>query len=216
MMDKPTGGSKVLQTLQALSKVPRPGPAPGFSHVHVCGALLLIGDEGPIGRIGLSKRVGLGEGAIRTIMKRLTNAALITRVKGGCVLTKRGIELHSHLRAKLSKTVPIDAKQLSLDKSSVAILIRSAGRQVKRGIEQRDAAIRAGATGACTLVVRKGEYLMPITESKDWRLKPEDPLARDLMDSLSPRDNDVVAIISAANKGLAEHGAMAAALTLLE
>ncbi len=207
---------RLLQKLQVVSRSPSPGPAPAFSHIHISRALLTIGDEGPMGRIELARRLSLGEGAIRTIIRRLTQANLITTVKDGCVLTKRGSVLYNQLRGKLSKLFVIDAKQLSLDKMSAAILIRGSGHLVKRGIEQRDAAIRAGATGACTLVVRDGEYVMPMAENEDWKLSSEDPLARDLQNSFHPRENDVVTIISAPDKGHAEDGAMAAALTLLE
>lgn len=215
MAAKPKGSSKMLETLLALSKLPSPGPAPAFSHVHICNALLTIGDEQPIGRIELSRRLGLGEGAIRTIIRHLTNARAITTVKNGCVLTKRGTQLYNPLRSKLSRISHIDARQLALDKISAAILIKGAGRLVKRGIEQRDAAIRTGATGACTLVIRDREYVMPMAENNDWRLRADDPLTQELERSFHPKDNDVVTIVSAPNKRLAEQGAMAAALTLL-
>lgn len=150
------------------------------------------------------------------MVRHLTRARLITTVKEGCVLTKRGTMLYNSLRPKLSKVFLIDAKQFALDKISAAILIKDAGQRVKRGIEQRDAAIRAGATGACTLLVRKGNYLMPMAESEDWKLPPQDPLIKELQFVLRARDNDVVTIVSAPHKELAEHGAVAAALTFLK
>jgi predicted transcriptional regulator len=206
----------VLQTLLALSKLPSPGPASVSSHIHVCSAVLTIGDEGPIGRIELSRKLALGEGAVRTIIKRLTQAKFVTTVKDGCILTKTGMSVYKRMRNKFSKVSIIDAKQLTLDKVSAAIVIREAGPKVKRGIEQRDAAIRAGATGACTLVVRGGEYIMPMGETEDWRLEPRDPLAQDLRNAFHPENGDVIAIVSASREDLAEHGAVAVALTLLE
>lgn len=206
----------LLRILQALSKQPSPGPAPAFSHVHICRALLAIGDEGPIGRIELSRKLSLGEGAIRTIIRHLTQAKVIRTVRDGCVLAKRGTDLYNRLRAKLSRISFIDARQLSLDKSSAAILVRGASRLVRRGIEQRDAAIRAGATGACTLIVTGSAYVMPMAETDEWKLQLQDPLAREMEDLFHPKNRDAVIVVSAPDKALAEHGAIAAALTLLE
>ncbi len=209
------GSRRVIQTLQALSKLPRPGPSPAFTHVHISRAILMIGDEGPIGRIELSRRLGIGEGAIRTIIKHLIHANIIAIEKDGCVLTKHGAPLYSSLRSKVSEVHVIDARQLALDKVSAAVSVKGAGRLVKRGIEQRDAAIKAGATGACTLVLQGHEFLMPMGGSEDWSLTHDDSLFQDLKNSLSPKAGDVVVISSAPDRVLAELGAMAAALTLV-
>jgi predicted transcriptional regulator len=207
---------KVLNTLQALSKLPSPGPAPAFTHVDVTQAILTIGDEGQIGRIELSKRLGIGEGTIRTIIKHLMQANIIEIARGGCVLTKRGAQLYNSLRTKVSKVFIIDAKQLALDKVSAAVLVRHVGHLVKRGVEQRDAAIRAGATGACTLVFQGRQFLMPMSENGEWSLNSGDPLFQDLRKSFSPREGDVIVLSSAPDSATADHGAMAAALTLIE
>lgn len=119
------------------------------------------------------------------------------------------------MRSKVSNVVPVEARQLALDKVSAAVLVRRAGHLVKKGIEQRDAAIRAGATGACTLLLRGQEFLMPMGDSEEWRLNREDPLFRDLKKSFSPEEGDVVVLSSASDRATAEHGAMAAALTLM-
>ena len=206
---------KVLTTLQALSRLPSPGPAPAFTHVDVTQAILTIGDESKIGRIELSRRLGIGEGTIRTIIKHLVQANIIEIAKGGCVLTKRGVKLYNSLRSKVSKVSIIDAKQLALDKVRAAVLVRHVGRLVKRGIEQRDAAIRAGATGACTLVFHGREFLMPMSESEEWSLNSDDLLFQDLKNSFNPVEGDVIVLSSAPDRATADHGAMAAALTLI-
>jgi len=207
--------AKVRQTLEALSKVQGPGPAPAFTPVHVCRAILAVGDLGPIGRIELSRRLQLGEGAVRTIIRHLTQAHFISPLKGGCTLTRRGQSFYSVLRSKLSRVVVIDARELALDKASAAILVKGAASNVRRGIEQRDAAVRAGATGACTLLAKRAEYVMPTDGKNEWRLRRIDELYKVLEDSLHPRDGDVVSIASAPSAVMAENGVIAAALTLL-
>jgi hypothetical protein len=52
--------------------------------------------------------------------------------------------------------------------------------------------------------------------NEDWKLSPHDSLGRDLNALFAPRDNDVIIIASAPEKEIAEHSAMAAALTLVE
>ncbi len=206
---------RVLNKLQALSKLPSPGPAPAFTHIHVSQAILTIGDEGQIGRIELSRKLGVGEGAIRTVIKHLTQGRIVTIAKGGCVLTRQGRTLYDSLRSRVSKVSIIDARQLALDKVSAAILVKRSGRHVKRGIEQRDAAIRAGGTGACTLVFHEHQFRIPMSESEEWKLRPDDPLIKDITNALHPEEEDVVVISSAPDGILAKQGAMAAALTLI-
>jgi hypothetical protein len=204
-----------LRVLYGLAELPKAGPAPGFSHLHICGAVLVIGDGGPKGRLELSRELGVGEGTIRTIIKRLTNAGIITTGEEGCRLTRKGVTIYNKLRDKLSRIQPVHADELSVDKASAAILVRASGGLVKRGVEQRDAAVRAGATGACTLVYKNGAYLMPMGNSNS-KLNSHDKLSRVLDDLFTPTDNDVLIIASAPEKELAEYGAIAAALTLME
>ena len=206
---------RTVQTIVALSRSASPGPTPAFTAVHVSLAVIVIGDRGPIGRIELSRRLGLGEGAVRTIIKHLTARSFVDPAKEGCVLTTRGMTLYKSLRSKLSEIHPLNARQLALDRANAAVLIRNSGDVVRSGIEQRDAAIRAGATGACTLVYRNGKLAMPKRDRDDSTLASNDLLFEDLRKLLDPQEGDVVIIASAPSIGLAEHGAMAAALATL-
>ena len=213
MIGLPT--EKVLRTIQSLSKVASPGPTPVFTPVHVSRALLCIGDEGPIGRIELSRKLGVGEGAVRTIIRHLVRAKVVATERGGCVLTARGSALYKTLRLKLSKPCVINGRQLALDKWSVAVLVKGSGGLVKRGIEQRDAAIRAGATGACTLICRNGKLVMPMGEDEEWILASNELLFQEIQQALTPGNNDVITIVSASAREIAEYCAVAAALTLV-
>lgn len=175
-----------------------------------------MGDQGPIGRVELSRRLGLGEGAVRTIIKHLTARNFVDPAREGCVLTPQGMALYKSLRSKISEAHPVNARQLSLDRANAAVLVRNAGTLVRKGIEQRDAAIRASATGACTLVYRNGKLAMPKGEREEWTLASPEPLFEDLRRSFAPQEGDVIILVSAPNIGMAEYGAMAAALTILD
>jgi len=91
-----------LQTIVALSRPTNPGPIPAFTSVHVSQAVLVIGDEGPIGRIELSRKLNLGEGAVRTIVKHLMSGNFVNSAKEGCVLTRQGMSLYKSLRSRIS------------------------------------------------------------------------------------------------------------------
>jgi hypothetical protein len=123
--------------------------------------------------------------------------------------------IYKSLRSKLSEVRAVNARQLALDKASAAIMVKGSGGMVRNGIEQRDAAIRAGATGACTLVYRNGELAMPMGGRESLGLEANDLLFEDLQRLFAPKDNDVITIVSAPNMGLAEHCVIASALTLL-
>jgi len=110
----------------------------------------------------------------------------------------------------------VDARQLTLDKANAAVLIKKSGKLVRRGIEQRDAAMRAGAKGACTLVYRDGKLVMPMGENDAWSLEQNDLLFEEVRKLFGPKNEDVIMIVGASNLGLAEHCAVAAGLTLLD
>ena len=86
--------------------------------------------------------------------------------------------------------------------------------KVTNGIEQRDSAVRAGASGAVTLIFRQGRLFMPPPakiESKEW---PE--ISRQLLELFQPEENDVIIIGGADTEEKAEQGARAASWTLAE
>ena len=205
----------LLARIQALAQMPSAGPSPTFTYPHVCSALLLVGDSRTVGRAQLSKRLGLGEGTVRTIIRHLTRAGLIRSTKTGCTLTPRGRSFYKRLRSKLSNTVKVNAGQLALDNASMAILVEGSALRVKQGIEQRDAAIRAGATGACTVLMKHGRLVMP-QGPHEWKLDLHDVLAQELITAFHPRDDDVIIIASANHETVAHYAAIAAGLLLVD
>ena len=206
--------NRIISVLKELMDRPSAGPVAAFSYLHVAIVILLVGDEAPIGRIGLSQKLGLGEGTTRNIITRLMRSRVVDNSRRGCVLTQRGQALYGLLRRKLSTVIEFDAEQLALGKTNAAVMVRASGKNVKRGIEQRDAALLAGAKGAVTLLVQNGEYVMPV-EPKE-KLAPLDPLVLKLESCFHPRDNDVLIIAGAQERTLAHFGAMAAAFTLFD
>ncbi len=190
------------------------GPAPLFSFLDVINVLEVIWRAGVIGRQKLSIETGLGEGSVRTIIKWLKKWGLITTTKLGCKLTKKGNRLAQDIKSRIGPISSLPKSFLAIGDSNVGILVRGVGNKVKNGIEQRDAAIKAGATAATTIIFRKKSLILPsITESidKEW---PK--LAEEIYQTFQPKENDVIIICSAKNRFLAEKGAKAAAWTLIK
>lgn len=167
-----------------------------------------------MGRIKLSKRLGLGEGTTRTLIKRLQKEKLIEISRSGIELSEYGKNLFSALRAEISKGIEIPPSPLTIGTFNVAVLVRDAGSAVKYGLEQRDVAIMTGAHGATTLIFSKNKLSMPGVAEDVFK---DIPSMRDiLLFKLKPKENDVIIIGSAEDKRSAEFGAKMAALQLLK
>ena len=181
------------------------GPLPRFAEFHVRRALELIAEHEKIGRKQLVKELGIGEGSVRTILNQLKRRELITSSRGGHALTPKG----KRFLGKPFEFVQIDAGDLTVGEVDVATIVRGAARKVKRGIEQRDEAIKVGAAGATVLIFRKGKFQFP-----HGFLKIGKELNNTLTKIFKPREGDVIIIGSAQDAVKAETGARAAARTL--
>ena len=189
------------------------GPKAIFGEVHVLKALMVIGNSGSVGRGRLSSLVGLGQGEIRTLIKRLKEKELITIDADGCRLSKTGREEYQLLTRLLPWSSEVRAAALGMGEKCWAVLVRKAGRKVRLGIEQRDAAVRAGANGALTAIFRSGHFTLP-GEGTDCETSGPVGLWSTIRAS-RPEGNDVVVIAGSQDTSTAEWGALAAALTLV-
>jgi predicted transcriptional regulator len=203
-----------LKTINRItSKIAR-GPGISFSEVHVVKVLEVLGVEGARGRFKLSSDLGIGEGATRTLIKHLRREGLIETSKVGCKLTSIGKAVFNELTSKISKEVELPKNPLTIGPFNVAVIVRNSADAVKTGVEQRDAAIKVGASGATTFVFRNGELKMPSVNKNCFKDAPE---IHDLLISkLQPKDKDVIIVGSADDIRTAEFGAKAAALEILK
>jgi predicted transcriptional regulator len=205
---------KSLKVIEKVAEKIAPGRTPLFTEAHVIKALEEIKSQGYVGRIKLSKELGLGEGTTRTLIKHLKKEKLIKISRYGIELSEHGKKLFSTLRAEISKEIEIPSSPLTVDTFNIAVLVRDAGSAVKYGLEQRDAAIMTGAHGATTLIFSKNKLTMPgVTED----IFKDNPSIRDtLLSKLKPKENDVIIIGSAEDRRVAELGAKMAAFELLK
>jgi DNA-binding MarR family transcriptional regulator len=202
----------MFELIKDLARQKEPGPASSLTEVHFIKAIRALGEE-TAGRKVLSEKLSIGEGAVRTLLKRLVKNRLVSISKSGCFLTDEGKLLHAKLERLMPRILPVQESSITTGEHNVGVLVKGVARRVKRGIEQRDAAVRAGATGAVIILFKHGRLSMPgITQdlAEDY---PE--AANQLMELFQPADNDVIIIGGACDEQAAGNGAIAATLTLL-
>jgi len=201
-----------LKLIREMAKSRAIGPSPSFTEFDVVKALELI-DRETIGRTKLSKEIWLGQGATRTILSHLQHAGLVNIQPSGCILTPKGSSFVKSLRSIVRFGFDIPRAIFPIGQYNSGALVSKAGKRLRKGLEQRDAAIRVGASGATTLVYRNGKLLFPPKEvaSKEW---PE--ISKRIMDIFQPTEEDVIIVTGGESPRQAEAGARAAAWTLLE
>ena len=189
-----------------------PGPAHAFAAVHIFRALELIRKK-LIGRSRLSREMALGEGATRTLIERLKEKGFITVERAGCTLTEKGEEFWEAFQDTFPRKAILERSKLTLGPFNVALLVKGGAGKVKSGMEQRDAALIAGAKGATTLICKDGRLTVP-PEQRDVA-KDFPRVHRALIKLLRPGENDAIIIGSADTLEKAEYGSLAAAISLI-
>ncbi len=202
-----------LREIEVAASFPK-GPKPSFGVHDALKMVILVGRKGPVGRKTLSKELHLGEGSVRTLILKLRGKKLLADGRRGCSLSSKGRIFLRDLLETIDLPIPVDAGRLSLGSMNVALAVRKVAHKVGFGIEQRDAAVRAGANGANTLVYSEGRFTVKGGSSDCARDFP-DGVWRLLESLLKPEDRDVVLVCGAEEVKLAEDGVMAAAWTLI-
>jgi hypothetical protein len=148
------------------------------------------------------------------MVKHLKNERLIEVSKAGITLSNFGQKILTDLRSRMSEGIEIPKSPITTAPSNVAVLVRNAAGFIKDGLEQRDAAIKAGAIGAITLLFTRNKLIIPgVNENIFQNIQP---IHNMLIHALKPLENDVIIIGSADEKQAAELGAKTAALELLK
>jgi predicted transcriptional regulator len=205
---------KLLEVIEKVTRKIAPGPAPSFNEAHVVKALEIIERCGTVGRIRLSKELELGEGTTRTLLKHLKNEGITQSSRSGISFSEKGKKLFSDLRSKLSEGVEVPRSPLTVGAFNIAVLVRDSAQAIGSGMEQRDTAIKSGASGATTLVFSGNKLFMPTYEQNVAESTPM--LHDELVTKLNPNKNDVIIVGSGETRELAEMGAKMAAIKLLK
>lgn len=183
------------------------GPVPKFNDYHIWKAFQCLDDTNPVGRKKLSQILGIGEGSTRTILSMMQDQSMITIGKSGILLTDAGTEFKKSVHMDVAD---ISISDLTIGDRDCAVRVPKMARNVKYGCEERDAAIKSGATGATTLIYTNGKLIFP---GSDY---PVDPEAESKIRSVfSLKNDDVVIIGTGPTRESAEIGAVIAGLTIM-
>lgn len=183
------------------------GPVPKFNDYHIWKAFQCLDETNPVGRKRLSQLLRIGEGSTRTILSMMQDQNMITIGKSGILLTETG--------AEFKKTVQMDVADVSISDLTIgdrdcAVRVPKMARNVKYGCEERDAAIKSGATGATTLIYSNGKLIFP---RSDYPVDPD--VESKIRSVFSLKNDDVVIIGTGPTEESAEVGAVIAGLTIM-
>ncbi|MFA5312960.1 MAG: DUF4443 domain-containing protein, partial [Methanomassiliicoccales archaeon] len=100
----------------------------------------------------------------------------------------------------------------SIGQVAVAVLVKTMSDKIRIGVEQRDAAVKAGAEGATTIVVKGGSlWIIP-----DYNLdEHKKAFSAELRGIFTIHDGDVIIIGTGVDYRQAEDGALSAAFDLI-
>lgn len=146
---------------------------PTFELVHIILALILFGkNPDGIGRYRLRQNLLIGSGTARSLVKKLKEKANFIdveeeNIRKGHVLTEEGVNYLRKIRKKiplLEKAEPRILKDIIIKNENINsyfCLVKNAAGNVRSGIEQRDAAIKVGASGATCLIYNGKDLQYP-------------------------------------------------------
>jgi predicted transcriptional regulator len=198
--------------MQQISGKKAPGPSTTFTIFHIFYALELMAQK-PLGRNKLAELLNVGDGAVRTIISRLRDADLIETSKAGCNLTQKGKDIWRQFDSIFPKQVDLSKSELSNLEFNHAFLVKNAAEKVESGIDQRDAAIIAGARKAFVIVYKKGHLSIESVSNNVEKQYPK--VAKQILELMKPQENDVVIVASAETALKAKRGAFAASWSLI-
>lgn len=198
-----------LEVLARVSSKIFAGRTPAYNEAHVLKALETLGSSQGVGRQELARMMGLGEGVVRTLVRRLRAEGLIETSRRGMRLSDRGLQVLSEIKNYMS-SMELPETKITIAPYNHAILVKGAAGLIRRGVEQRDMAIKVGGSGATTLIYRDGRLHMPGVE-----MEVPVEIQMKLLKGLDVEEGDVIIIGAGETPLTAEIGAKAAALDLL-
>ena len=153
---------------------------PTFEYVHVLLSLFIFGENlDGIGRYRLEKELQIGAGTVKSLFKKLKeNIDFITvpseeegisteNQRRGHVLTEKGRKFLKKIKKRIPLLEKADLrflKDIIIEADKIHpyfCLVKDAVKNVKDGVEQRDAAIKINGSGATCLIYNGKELYFP-------------------------------------------------------
>ena len=165
------------------------GAYPEFTIEDAVAVLYLM--KNPVGRKTISELLDLGEGSVRTLLRKLSRMELIESSQRGHTLSEEGRELVERLSKAFSEVHAVGRVE---GYPAYAIVVKNPPEF--KSIELRDEAIRFFAKGAMILVVKNGEVVFP----EDGRpLRETMPELAEKLSVLGLEEGDMVIVTWAEN-----------------
>ncbi len=180
------------------------GAYPEFTLEDAVAVLFML--RNPTGRKAISEVLELGEGSVRTLLKKLGSLEVIESTQRGHSLNEKGRKLVERMESCFSGAKPTG----KIDGYPAYALVLRNPPEFK-SIELRDEAIRFHARGAMILIVRDGKPVFPEDERPLDETMPE---LAERLGVLNPGEGDMVIVTWAESEADAMKSAYHVALTL--
>ena len=150
-----------------------------------------IKDE-PLGRRTLVERTGITEMTVRTHLNKLRDAGLVLMAKAGTGLSEAGKASLETLFERVVEVRELNLHDLSLDRFNATALLNRSADALEKSLHLRDAAVRAGASGAILLIRERDGWVFAEDRVQVSKQNPRD--AELLSKKMSAREGDVLII----------------------
>jgi predicted methyltransferase len=122
-----------VKTLQKVASRIAPSRILSFEVVHVLKTLQLIKERGHVSRDTLCKKLDLGEGTVKTLVKHLKIYDLVETDNTGTRISEKGNKLLSELELSIPAEMSISTCSIALGKFNYAILLKQMSYVIKTG-----------------------------------------------------------------------------------
>jgi hypothetical protein len=154
----------MLTIIEEISKPKKRGAKPSFTPIDILRMIRIIDKYSLVSRIRISKELEIGEGTIRTIIRYLKHSHIIEVIRSGIKLGSKGKDIAKILNDTIIFEGFVDEKileKLALAKFNYLMILRNLAHKIKKGIEERDIAIKYGTQALITLIFRQNSILFP-------------------------------------------------------
>lgn len=180
---------------------------------HILKAVQLLSKENFVSRSQFCNELFLGEGAVKTLIRRLKNADIVQTTRSGTFLTEQGEKLGTFLNETMPYECNIKKCAIASKKYNHAVILRNSGNLIKTGLEQRDYAILYGSNGCVTLIYKNKKFMFPSDDKE--ALYNDKKTKQELEKKLHPKENDVIIISSSNDSFVAEISAKNSAMATI-
>lgn len=206
---------KLEEVLKILTKIVEEDETrPKSFHIgHVILAMIELDKEKPISREKLSSLLGLGGGAVRSLLTKLTLNHLVSITYRGIRLRGAGIDVSKKLKEAIVGPFEAELEYLGVDSHSVIFVIRGIESGKIKPLEIRDLVIRFGGTGATLCTYKEDKIEVPYVVDNLSKQSSHDYYE---IKRLELNEGDAILVVSAPSSVSAKISGAAAIATTLQ